>query len=420
VKYIETARRLSHCGVLSHRGVMSGLHEQTRTALSRAPPAHEGDVMRIVVIGSTGLIGSRLVTTLRAAGHEAVAASPESGVDTVTGEGLAEVLRGTAVVVDLSDPPCCDDEGVMRFFTTSTRNLLGHEVAAGVTHHVALSLVGTEHLLESAYFRARRAQEELIKASPVPYSIVRATLLFEWLAKIADIAAHGATVRVPPVLVQPIAADDVVRLVAAIAVAPPLNGTIEIGGPEPFYLDGLVERVLGARNDPRKVIVDAHARYFGAQPGERYLMAGDEAELGEIRFDDWLRHMAIDGPDASAGAPIERASLEQNEFRVSDVPHGSVLLMGDIAVFSVAGGFCATQSTCPHRGGPLSEGTVDDTTVTCPLHGSQFNIWTGAVLRGPAKEPLKTYRVTIDGDIGRVDTGPGSSVPANILSHSRA
>ena len=213
--------------------------------------------------------------------------------------------------------------------------------------------------------------------------------------------------RVPPVLVQPMAADDVVRLVAGIAMAPPLNGTIEIGGPEPLYLDGLVERVLGARNDPRQVIRDAHARYFGAQPGERSLMAGDEADLGEIRFDDWLRHLAatIDGPDSSAVLPSERASLEKNEFRVSDVPPGSVLLMGDVAVFSVAGGFCATQSTCPHKAGPLSEGTVDDTTVTCPLHGSQFNIWTGAVLRGPAKEPLKTYRVTVNGNIGRVDTG---------------
>jgi nitrite reductase/ring-hydroxylating ferredoxin subunit len=213
----------------------------------------------------------------------------------------------------------------------------------------------------------------------------------------------GAIVRVPPVLVQPMAADDVVRLVAAIAVATPLNGTIEVGGPEPFYLDGLVKRVLGARNDRREVIGDMHARYFGARPGERSLMAGDEAELGEIRFDDWLRHMAFHEPDASAGVAIERASLEANEFRVSDVPPGSVLLMGNVAVFSVAGGFCATQATCPHRAGPLSEGTVDDTTVTCPLHGSQFNIWTGAVLRGPAKEPLETYRVIVDGDIGRVD-----------------
>jgi uncharacterized protein YbjT (DUF2867 family)/nitrite reductase/ring-hydroxylating ferredoxin subunit len=346
--------------------------------------------MRIVVIGSTGLIGSQLVTTLRAAGHEAVAASPESDFDCVTCEGLAEVLRETAVVVDVSDPPAFEDAAVMAFFTAS---LLEHEAAAGVTHHVALSPLGSTDLLESGYFRARCAQEQVIKASRIPYSIVRATLLFENLGKLADVAAHGATVRVPPVLVQPIAAQDVVRLVAATAVAAPLNGVIEVGGPEPFHLDGLVQRVLGASHDSRQVIGDTHARYFGAHPGERSLVAGDEAELGETRFDDWLRHMVPNGP---------RAPLADNEFRVSDVPPGSVLLMGKVAVFSAAGGFCATQAMCTHKAGPLSEGTVDDTTVTCPLHGSQFNIWTGAVLRGPAKEPLKTYRVTVDGDIGRV------------------
>jgi uncharacterized protein YbjT (DUF2867 family)/nitrite reductase/ring-hydroxylating ferredoxin subunit len=359
--------------------------------------------MRIVVIGGTSLIGSQLVTTLRAHGHEAVAASPESGVDTVTGEGLAEVLRGAAVAVDVSDSPCVEDAAVMQFFTTSTRNLLGYEVAAGVTHHVVLSPVGTERLLESGYFRARYAQEQLIKESAIPYSIVRATPFFESLGKIADVATQGTAVRVPPVLVQPIAADDVIRLVVAVAVATPLNDIIEVGGPEPFYLDGLVQRVLGASHDPRDVIADAHARYFGAQLDERSLIAGDEAELGEIRFDDWLRHMELHVTGASAIVPIEQASLKANEFRVSDVPPGSVLLMGNVAVFSVAGGFCATQATCTHRAGPLSEGTVDDTTVTCPLHGSQFNIWTGAVLRGPAKEPLKAYRVTVDGEVGRVE-----------------
>jgi len=359
--------------------------------------------MRIVVIGSPGLIGSQLVTTLRAAGHDAVAASPESGVDAITGESLAGVLSGTAVVIDVSDAPCLADAAVMGFFTTSTRNLLRYEAAAGVTHHIALTPVGTEHLLESGYFRARCAQEQMIKASPMPYSIVRATLCFESLGTIADGDAYGATVRVPPVLVQPIAAHDVVRLLAAIAEATPLQGTIEIGGPEPFYLDGLVQRVLGARNDPRNVVGDAHAHYFGARPDGRSLMAGDEAELGEIRFDDWLRDTTLQLCDASAVVPVERASLEKNEFRVSDVPSGSVLLMGDVAVFSVAGGYCATQALCTHRAGPLSEGTIDDTTVTCPLHGARFNVWTGAVLGGPAREPLKTYRVIIDGDVGRVD-----------------
>jgi uncharacterized protein YbjT (DUF2867 family)/nitrite reductase/ring-hydroxylating ferredoxin subunit len=349
--------------------------------------------MKIVVIGSTGLIGSQLVATLRAAGHDAIG----------EGEDLAEALRGAAVVVDLADQPSFEDEAVMGYVTRATRHLIGYEVAAGVTHHVALAPLGSEDLLESGYFRARCAQEQLIKASPIPYSIVRSALLFENVAMLADSEAHGATVRVPPVLVQPVAARDVARLLAAIAVDGPLNGTIEIGGPEPFYLDGLVRRVLGARHDPREVIGDPHARYFGAQPGELSLVAGDEAELGEIRFDDWLRQLACDGADACALGRVDRASLQPNEFRVGDVPEGSVLLLGNVAVFSAAGGFCATQALCTHRAGPLSEGTVDDTTVTCPLHGSQFNIWTGAVLRGPATKPLETYRVIVDGDIGRVD-----------------
>jgi uncharacterized protein YbjT (DUF2867 family)/nitrite reductase/ring-hydroxylating ferredoxin subunit len=342
--------------------------------------------MKIVVIGDAGFVGSRLVTTLRANGHEAVAASPEPGV-----------LGGADVVVDVSVPASCGDGAVAQCFATSTRNLLGDAAAAGVTHHVALSSVGAGRLPESGYFQARCAQEQLVKKSPIPYSIVRATPFFESLGKIAGFATLGAAVHVPPVLVQPVAVDDVVRLLAAVATLGPLNSVIEIGGPEPFPLDGLVQRVLGASGDPRAVTADANARYFGARLDQRSLVADDEAELGEIRFDDWLHHLDLQGPGASE-------SLKANEFRIGDVPPGSVLLMGDVAVFSVAGGFCATQSMCTHKAGPLSEGTVDDTTVTCPLHGSQFNIWTGAVLRGPAKEPLKTYRVSVDGEIGRVET----------------
>jgi uncharacterized protein YbjT (DUF2867 family)/nitrite reductase/ring-hydroxylating ferredoxin subunit len=318
-------------------------------------------------------------------------------------------LKGASVVVDVTNAPSFEDAAVMKFFKTSTHNLLTAEAAAGVRHHVALSVVGTGRLLRSGYLRAKFAQEKLIKESSIPYSIIQATQFFEFLQGIADAATHGNAVRLPPVLIQAIAADDVARAVARIATGAPLNGTVEIGGPEPFYLDGLVQRVLGAGNDPREVIADPHARYFGTELNERSLLPGDEAELGEIRFDEWLGRTAPPMSDRNrhdvvgGGARIERAPLKENEFRISEVPPGSVLLMGDLAIFSVEGGFCATQAKCPHRQGPLSEGTLDGSTVTCPLHGAQFNVWTGAVLRGPAKDPLKTYRVTVDGEVGRVE-----------------
>jgi uncharacterized protein YbjT (DUF2867 family)/nitrite reductase/ring-hydroxylating ferredoxin subunit len=364
--------------------------------------------MKIVVVGGSGLIGSKLVTMLTRDGHEVVAASRRSGVDAVTGEGLARALRGAAVVVDVSNSPSFEDTAVMKFFKASTHNLLTCEAAAGVGHHVVLSVVGTERLLRSGYLRAKFAQEKLVKDSSVPYSIVQATQFFEFLSRIAA-ATHGNAVRVPPVLVQPIAADDVARVVAKIATGTPLNGTVEIGGPEPFYLEGVIQRVLGARNDPRDVIADPHSHYFGTELSERSLVAGDEAELGEIRFDEWLGRTArpISDPNVQpatvAGARSERAQLKEGEFRISEVPPGSVLLVCDAAVFNVEGGFCATQARCTHRQGPLTEGTLDGSTVTCPLHGAQFNVWTGAVLRGPAKDPLKTYSVTVDGDVGRVD-----------------
>jgi uncharacterized protein YbjT (DUF2867 family)/nitrite reductase/ring-hydroxylating ferredoxin subunit len=365
--------------------------------------------MKIVVVGGSGLIGSKLVSMLTRDGHEVVAASRRSGVDAVTGQGLAEALSGAAVVVDVSNSPTFEDAAVMKFFKTSTHNLLTCEAAAGVRHHVALSVVGTGRLLQSGYFRAKFAQEKLVKDSSVPYTIVQATQFFEFLGTIADAATNGNAVRVPPVLSQPIAADDVARAVARIAMGTPLNGAVEIGGPEPFYLDGLIQRVLGARNDPREVIADPHARYFGSELTERSLVAGDEAELGEVRFDEWLGQTAPPISDQNrqdaveAAARVERAPLKENEFRISEVPPGSVLLVGDVAVFNVEGGFCATQARCTHRQGPLSEGAIDGSTVTCPLHGAQFNVWTGAVLRGPAKDPLKTYAVTVDGDVGRVD-----------------
>ena len=361
--------------------------------------------MKIVVVGGSGLVGAKLVSMLTRGGHEIVAASRSSGVDAVTGEGLAEA----AVVIDVANSPSFEDAAVMKFFRTSTHNLLTCEGAAGVGHHVVLSVVGTGRLLQSGYLRAKFAQEKLIKDSSIPHTIVQATQFFEFLGTIADAATHGNAVRVPPVLIQPIAADDVARAVAGIATGTPLNATVEIGGPEPFYLDGLVQRVLGARKDPREVIADPHARYFGTELDERSLVPGDEAELGEIRFDEWLSRTAPrisdQNPQDAVGAAvgIERAPLKENEFRVSEVPPGSVLLVGDVAVFNVEGGFCATQARCTHRKGPLSEGAIDGSTVTCPLHGAQFNVWTGAVLRGPAKDPLKTYRVTVQGDVGLVE-----------------
>src|SRR5215510_4605466 len=224
--------------------------------------------MKIVVVGGTGLIGSRVVALLTRDGHDVAAASRRSGVDAVTGEGLAEALSGAAVVVDVLNSPSFEDAAVMKFFKTSTHNLLSAESAAGVRHHVALSVVGTDRQKQNGYLRAKFAQEKRITESSVPHSIVQATQFFEFLTTIADAATHGSAVRVPPAHVQPIAADDVARPLAKIATGSPLNGTVEIGGPELFYLDELLERVLGARHDPREVIVGPHARYFGAEIDE--------------------------------------------------------------------------------------------------------------------------------------------------------
>jgi uncharacterized protein YbjT (DUF2867 family) len=245
--------------------------------------------MKIVVIGGTGLIGSKLVGKLRENGHEAVAASPQTGVNSVTGEGLREALRGAAVVVDVSNASDWDDDAVMHFFQTSTRNLLAAEAAAGMGHHVALSVVGTERLSESGYFRAKIAQEALIKDSSIPYSIVHATQFFEFMDGIADAGTEDNTVRLPAAGIQPIAADDVASALARIAVGAPLNGTIEIAGPERFRLDELIRERLRERNDQREVITDPHARYFGIAPGERTLLPGNDAQLGSIGLDQWSR-----------------------------------------------------------------------------------------------------------------------------------
>ena len=248
--------------------------------------------MKIVVIGGTGLIGSKLVAKLDEQGHEAVPASPASGVNTLTGEGLSEVLQGAQVVVDVSNAPDWEDDAVMNFFETSSRNLLAAEAEAGVGHHVALSVVGTDRLTESGYFRAKMAQEKLIEGSSIPYSIVHATQFFEFLKGIADDATDGNTVRLPPALFQPMAADDVASGVARVAVGPPLNGTVEIAGPEQFRLDELTRNLLKAQNDPREVVTDPQARYFGIAPSERTLLPGSDARIADTRLEDWLKQAA--------------------------------------------------------------------------------------------------------------------------------
>ena len=244
--------------------------------------------MKIVVIGGTGLIGSKVVTKLGEHGHVAVAASPNSGVNTITGAGLAEVLAGADVVVDVSNSPSFEEAEVLAFFTTSTTNLLAAEKVAGVGHHVALSVVGTERLVDSPYMRAKVAQETLIKQSGVPYSLVHATQFFEFVKSIADGATEGVTVRLSPALIQPIAADDVATVVARTAVGEPLNATIEIAGPEKFGLDELIRQGLAFKNDPREVVADPEAPYFGARLSQDSLVASAGATIFETTFDQWL------------------------------------------------------------------------------------------------------------------------------------
>jgi uncharacterized protein YbjT (DUF2867 family) len=248
--------------------------------------------MKTVVIGGTGLIGSKVVTCLKEEDHEAVAASPDSGVNTLTGEGLAEVLEGASVVIDVSNSPSFEDEAVMEFFTTSTTNLLAAEADAGVRHHVALSVVGTERLTESGYFRAKIAQEKLIRDSSIPYSIVHATQFFEFVKSIAAAATDGDTVRLAHVLIQPMAADDVAAAVCEISQRPPAEGVIEVAGPEQFRLDELIHLGLAAKGDQRTVVADPKARYFGAELQERTLLPTNAVHLGEIRFSDWLAEPA--------------------------------------------------------------------------------------------------------------------------------
>jgi uncharacterized protein YbjT (DUF2867 family) len=244
--------------------------------------------MKIVVIGGSGLIGTKLVNKLRELGHEVVAASPTSGVNTITGEGLAEALAGAQVVVDVANSPSFEDKAVLAFFETSGRNLLAAEAAAGVGHHVALSVVGTDRLLQSGYFRAKMAQEDLIKASKVPYTILRSTQFFDFMGGIAQSATDGQTVRLSPALMQPVVSDDVAAALADVTLGAPVNGTIELAGPEQFRLDELVRRFLSANQDARQVVADVHARYFGAELNDHSLVPGDNPRIAPTRFEDWL------------------------------------------------------------------------------------------------------------------------------------
>jgi uncharacterized protein YbjT (DUF2867 family) len=248
--------------------------------------------LKIVVIGGTGLIGTKVVSNLRQRGHEVVAAAPSSGVNTITGEGLADALAGAQVVVDVANAPSWEDKAVLEFFEKSGRNLLAAETAAGVGHHVALSVVGTERLLASGYFRAKLAQENLIKTSSIPYTIVRATQFFEFVGGIAQAATEGQTVRVPAAMMQPIVSEDVAAVMADTALAEPLNGMIEVAGPDPIRQDELVRQFLSATGDPRTVVTDESALYFGIALNDQSLTPGDNPILGPTRFADWLSRSA--------------------------------------------------------------------------------------------------------------------------------
>ncbi|KQW20667.1 NmrA family transcriptional regulator [Afipia sp. Root123D2] len=247
--------------------------------------------MKIIVIGGTGLIGSKVVSKLSALGHQAIAAAPSTGVNTLTGEGLDQALDGAQVVVDLANSPSFEDQAAMNFFQTAGKNLVAAEITAGVKLHVVLSVVGTELMQESGYFRAKLAQEKLVKSSPIPHTILHATQFFEFVRSIAQSATEGETVRLPHSLIQPMAAEDVASAVVDAALAPPCNGTVEVGGPDIFHIDELVGRVLAHDKDPRIVILDPEARYFGVKLTDNFLIPGKSAKLGSTKFDWWLTHV---------------------------------------------------------------------------------------------------------------------------------
>jgi uncharacterized protein YbjT (DUF2867 family) len=243
--------------------------------------------MKIVVIGGSGLIGSKVVSRLRQGGHEVIAASPNTGVNTITGEGLAAALAGAQAVIDVANSPSFEDKAALEFFETSGRNLLACEAAAGVKHHLALSVVGADRLPDSGYLRAKVAQERLIKASGIPYTILRSTQFFEFIDGIIKAGTDGDVIRLSPALVQPIASEDVAAALADLAVGAPVNGTVEVAGPQPFPLDKLAGSVLAARADGRRVVADVHARYFGTTLNDRSLTPGENPRIGPTSFEDW-------------------------------------------------------------------------------------------------------------------------------------
>jgi uncharacterized protein YbjT (DUF2867 family) len=244
--------------------------------------------MKIVVIGGTGLVGSKVVSNLRQKGHEVIAAAPNTGVNTITGEGLTEALAGAQIVIDVANSPSFADEAVLNFFKTAGHNLAAAERIAGVRHHIALSVVGTDRLPESGYLRAKFAQEELIRASGIPYTIIRSTQFFEFLGGIAQSATDGQSVHLSPAHLQPIASDDVAALVTKVATMAPANGVIELAGPERIGLDDLVRRYFAAKRDPREVVTDIHARYFGTELNDKSLTPGDNPHIGPTSFETWL------------------------------------------------------------------------------------------------------------------------------------
>src|SRR5258705_1587384 len=301
----------TNCDIVRHKRegcpVLAGTETETGGD-SSGREKRRRKYMKIVVIGGTGLIGSKLITKLKASGHQAVAAAPNTGVNTLTGEGVAEVLKGAQVVVDVSNSPSFEDVAVMNFFQTSTRNLLSYEAAAGIGHHVALSIVGSEGLPQSGYLRAKVAQEKLIKEGSIPYSIIHSTQFFEFVKRIADEATVGNSVHLPPVLFQPIASDDVVSALFEVATSSPLNGAIEIAGREAFRFDELIRLQLRALNDSREVVADPHARYFGTELSERSLVPDGDAQLGETRFEGWLNRSTSQAP--TTPQPATAASIQ--------------------------------------------------------------------------------------------------------------